>query len=111
TNLDNSIRPPLTTPGLDLRGALSFVGVNGNSRYQANPDRNNIGPRAGFAWRLGSKMVVRGGGGLFYAANTGIGTGSDVFGISGFQATTNVVTSLDGVTPIAFLKNPYPNGI
>ncbi len=111
TNFDSTLRPPLSAPGLDLHGALTFVGVGGNSRYQSNPDRNNIGPRAGFAWRLGSKMVMRGGGGLFYATNTGVGTTSDVFGVSGFQATTNVVTSLDGVTPIAFLRNPYPNGI
>jgi outer membrane receptor protein involved in Fe transport len=111
TNFDFDAIPPLTTPGLNLRGALSFVGNNGNLREQWNPDRNNFAPRIGFAWQVAPKTVVRGGGGIFYAAMTGVGGGSPAFGISGFEASTALVASLDGVTPINFLDNPYPTGI
>jgi outer membrane receptor protein involved in Fe transport len=111
TNFDLNAKPPLTAPGLNLRGALSFVGVNGNPREQWNPDRNNIAPRIGFAWQLTPKTVVRGGGGVFYAAMTGVGGASGSFGVSGFEAATAMVTSLNGVTPLNFLDNPYPTGV
>lgn len=111
TNFDAAATPPLTAAGLNLKGALSFVGVNGNSREQWNPDRNNFAPRIGFAWNVAPKTVVRGGGGLFYAAMTGVGGASGAFGVSGFEAATAVVTSLNGVTPLNFLDNPYPTGI
>jgi outer membrane receptor protein involved in Fe transport len=111
TNFDQSATPPLTAPGLNLRGALAFVGVNGNPREQWNPDRNNFAPRIGFAWNLAPKTVIRGGGGIFYAAMTGVGGASGAFGVSGFEAATSVVASLNGVTPLNYLDNPYPTGI
>ena len=111
TNFNREARPPLTAPGLDLRGALSFVGVDGNPRGQWDADKNNFAPRVGFAWQARPGMVVRGGGGIFIAPLTGVGGASAVFGTSGFEAATQVVASLDGVTPLNFLNNPYPTGI
>jgi outer membrane receptor protein involved in Fe transport len=111
TNFDYNATPPLTAPGLNLRGALTFVGVNGNPREQWNSDRNNFAPRIGFAWNVRPKTVVRGGAGIFYTPLTGVGGASGAFGVSGFEAATTLVTSLNGVTPINFLDNPYPTGI
>ena len=111
TNFGHGITPPLAAPGLNLGGALTFVGVNGISRFQVDPDRNNLAPRAGFAYKLTPKTVLRGGGGFFFAATTGLGGASGSFGVSGFAATTTLVTSLDGITPLRFLRNPYPDGI
>ncbi len=111
TNFDYNLKAPLTAAGLNLNGALSFVGVGNNSRKQWNPDKNNFAPRIGFAWQLAPKTVLRGGGGIFYAALTGVGGGAAAFGVTGFEASTAVVTSLNGVTPINFLDNPYPTGI
>ncbi|NWF82528.1 MAG: hypothetical protein HXY18_01710 [Bryobacteraceae bacterium] len=110
TNFDFGATPPLNT-SLNLRGALAFVNVNGLPRYNTKTDRNNIAPRIGFAWRLNDKTVIRGGGGLFYGTQLGVGGAPDSFGISGFQAATAMVTSLDGVTPKDTLSNPYPNGL
>lgn len=110
TNFDYNATSPLRIPGLDLRGGLTFVGVDGRSRYNSNPDRNNIAPRLGIAYKLTPKTVIRVGGGIFYAGTTGIGGSADPFGTSGFQAPTNIVTSLDGVTPIVRWSDPYPNG-
>ncbi len=111
TNFDFAAKPPLNAPGLDLRGTLAFVGVGGLPRANARPDRNNFAPRFGVAYSVAPKTVLRAGGGLFFAGLTGIGTGSGTFGISGFQAGTNMVTSLDGFTPLDTLSNPYPNGL
>lgn len=110
TNFGYDVRPPLNAPGLELRGALVFPGVGGLPHTNANVDRNNFAPRAGISFRLTPKTLIRTGGGIFYAASTGIGTGAAAFGTSGFGATTSIVTSLDGVTPIADFGNPYPNG-
>ncbi|MFB3827080.1 MAG: TonB-dependent receptor domain-containing protein [Bryobacteraceae bacterium] len=110
TNFDFHAPSPLKVEGLNLVGGLAFVGVGGLSRFNAEPDRNNIAPRLGIAYKLASKTVVRAGAGLFYAGTTGVGGGAAAFGTSGFQASTSIVTSLDGVTPIVRWSDPYPTG-
>lgn len=110
TNFDYGAASPLRVPGLDLRGGLTFVGVDGTSRYNANPDRNNFAPRLGIAYRLTPKTIIRTGGGIFYATTTGVGGGAGPFGVSGFAASTSIVTSLDGVTPVVNWSDPYPSG-
>jgi hypothetical protein len=47
-------------------GQYSLPGKNGFSRAIVDGDHNNFGPRAGFAWQAASKLVLRGGYGLFY---------------------------------------------
>ncbi len=111
SNFDFSAMPPVNAPGLNPHGALTFVGVNGMSRGNSNPDLNNVAPRLGIAYRLNERTVIRTGGGLFYANNWGVGTGSNGFGSTGFSTTTTIVTSINGVNPIVTLDNPFPNGI
>jgi hypothetical protein len=111
-NFDFNATPPLNAPGLNLKGGLAFVGVGGSERGQWNPDRNNLAPRIGFAWSAFEKTVVRGGVGIFFAPYVvGTGTGLVPFGLAGFAANTSFVSSLNGVTPINFLRNPYPQGL
>jgi outer membrane receptor protein involved in Fe transport len=110
TNFAYSATPPLQAPGLTLRGGLIFVGVGGLPRVAANPDRNNFAPRLGLAYRVNQKTVLRAGGGLFYGHNFGVGGGAGPFGTSGFQASTSIVTSLDGLTPVVQWSDPYPTG-
>jgi len=112
TNFDYGTAPPLTAPGLNLHGVLTFAGVNGLPRTNTRFDGNNYGPRIGFAWQLTPNTVIRGGGGFFYSIMTGIGSGPGAFGVSGFQAQTNMVsTTPDGLMPLNTLSNPYPTGI
>ena len=47
-------------------GQYALPGKNGFSRAIVDGDHNNFGPRAGFAWQFNSKLVLRGGYGLFY---------------------------------------------
>ena len=110
TNFDYNAPSPLTGEGFAPRGGLTFVNTGGLPRQNARPDRNNFGPRIGVAYKLRQKTVVRAGAGLFYAGLTGFGGGAAPFGTSGFQASTNLVPSLDGINPIFRWSDPYPNG-
>ena len=111
TNFDYGAVPPLSTPGLDLSGTLSFVNANGLSRYDSNVDANNIAPRFGFAWHATPKTVIRAGGGMFYGTNWGFGGQPSNFGISGFDSATTLVNSQNGVVPTVSFNNPYPTGL
>lgn len=110
TDFDYDVSSPLSTPDMALRGGLTFPGVGGLSRRAFDRDSNNIAPRFGFAWSISSKTVLRGGYGLFYAPITGGGYNGTAIPISGFQASTQWVGTLDGVTPTNRLANPFPDG-
>ena len=45
-------------------GKMRIAGVNSDSNVGVQPDRNNVAPRFGFAYQLGSRTVVRGGYGI-----------------------------------------------
>jgi hypothetical protein len=110
TNFDYSAASPLQVPGLNLRGGLTFPGVGGLPRAAFDRDRNNIAPRFGFALSLNDKTVIRGGYGIFFAPITGGGYNGAAVPISGFQAQTQWVGTLDGITPTNRLSNPFPDG-
>jgi hypothetical protein len=108
--LDNTAKIPAQVPGFDLRGGILFAGVSGVSRAAGRVDRNNFGPRAGFAFRAMKNTVIRGGYGLFYSGqsyNTGF-----LGDVGAFNAVTPYVGSVDGdATPFTTLANPFPNGL
>jgi hypothetical protein len=85
-----AINPVSGTPGI-----VTFSGRNGVPRQAFNTDRNNFGPRVGFAYRLpfAAETVIRGGGGVFY--------GSTVSNTIGDTATTGFSTSASYVVPQA----------
>jgi hypothetical protein len=91
-----------------LRGGLKFPGVSGNPRGQQDTDWNNLGPRFGFAWHAKSHLVLRGGYGITYIP---IFTRYYPASQQGFSATTNFFSSVDGITPVGVLRNPFPSGI
>ena len=101
---------PLQVPGLSLHGGLMFPGVGGLPRAQYSSDPTNFAPRFGLAYSVDDKTVIRGGFGIFFAPTTGGGFNGNAVPISGFQASTPWVSTLDGVTPTNVLSNPFPNG-
>jgi len=100
---------PVRVPGFDLRGGVRFAGIDGHSR-RARADKNNFGPRFGFAFSLTPKTVLRGGYGIFYSI---VSMNTDFFGELGvFNAVTPFVGSIDnGATPFTSLANPFPAGL
>jgi len=90
--------------GLNLKGAVLFAGVGGQSRYAFDPDKNNFQPRIGASYRLRDNWVLRGGYGLYYAgeAETGVA--------QGFSQRTVAVVSVDGgLTPAVRTAHPFIN--
>ena len=105
--------PQLAT--LNVTGGLVFAGVNGNSRYQFEPERNNFAPRIGGAYQLTDKTVLRAGIGWFYMPFTDarVATVSQLtppISQAGFSSSTVMQTTLNGL-PVNSLTNPFPTGI
>ncbi|HEV8130953.1 MAG TPA: carboxypeptidase regulatory-like domain-containing protein [Acidobacteriota bacterium] len=107
--------PNAVEPLSGQKGVLRFVGRDGNSRYQSDPDRNNFAPRLGLAWEFMDKTVLRAGYGLFYYPGSGgIGAGASDLG-GGFLATTPVFLGQAQAAPNtpppgASLANPFLAG-
>jgi len=93
----------------NVRGGLTFAGVDGQPRALYETPKDNIMPRVGFAYKLTEQTVVRGGYGIFYGF---LGQRRGDVVQSGFSSTTNLVPSLDnGLTFIETLSNPFVNGV
>ena len=73
-----------------------------------NPDKNNVQPRLGLAYRVSDTTVVRGG----WAIYTVPALFDNGIYQPGFSQGTNIVPSPDnGVTIRATLNNPFPDGV
>jgi TonB-dependent receptor-like protein len=87
TFFDEDATDPLT----GRKGIVRLVGRDGGSRYQTDPDRNNIAPRLGFAWQFAEAMVLCGGYGIvYYPGSGGIGSAPSDLGGGGFFTVTPV---------------------
>jgi hypothetical protein len=81
-------------------------------RSTLDPDRNNVGPRLGFAWTLDPKTVVRGGYGKAYIHFHRAG-GANVLPINGPQVINAVVNQQPGLSSQPFIptEQGYPAGL
>ncbi len=101
--------PQVPVSAFKTLGGLTFAGVGGHPAGLWTPEKNNFAPRAGIAYQFTPKTVVRAGYGIFYDV-----LGVDRAGVNqgGFNQPTNLIPSLDnGLTFVATLRNPFPNGI
>jgi hypothetical protein len=101
-----------TKPGVEncpacrnLTGGLLYASKSGDERLAFAPDRNNFQPRVGVAYQLANKTVLRGGFGLYSLGQWALGP------TTGFSRTTPIITTIDGVTPSANIRNPFPSGL
>jgi len=101
---------PVQVPGMSLKGGLMYAGVDG---YPTRQQRalNNVAPRAGFAYSVTEKTVIRGGYGLYWVPPI-TDIAESTIGSRGYSASTTFLASTDGgLTPVGTLSNPFPNGI
>ncbi|MCX6602084.1 MAG: TonB-dependent receptor [Acidobacteria bacterium] len=96
-----AINPVSRTPGV-----ITFAGRNGVPRTAFDLDRNNYGPRAGLAWNLLPRTVIRGGGGFIYgsAVNSIVGTAAAL----GFSTDLRITTTQIGIASAMTLRNGFP---
>ncbi len=73
-----------------MLGGLIYAGENGASEQTGNPPAIKLSPRAGFAYSMNEKTVVRGGYGLFWAP-WAYGANNSV----GYSATTDAAAGHD----------------
>jgi hypothetical protein len=92
-----------------VRGGLTFAGVDGQPSGLYETPKSNFMPRVGAAYKLTQKTLLRGGYGMFYGF---LGQRRGDVIQSGFSATTNLTPTLNnGLTFIETLSNPFQNGI
>jgi len=102
--------PTLKALGLgpkELNGITLFPNTSGMRHVPI--DRNNFGPRLGFAYQLDSNTVVRGGGGVYYGMS--VATNFQYPGTA-FRKSATMFFTLDNFnTRAATLANPFPSGL
>jgi hypothetical protein len=96
-----------------LLGGVTYAGVNGNSEWEFKPVYWDFGPRAGFAYTVNPKTVVRGGMGLsFNDQATGNQNAPNQYGYSTSTGYTGSTPTAFGsstlITPLNNMANPFP---
>lgn len=102
---------PYPDPPAALLGGKMFVGKGSRRVYDI--DWTDVQPRAGIAWALTKRTVLRAGAGIFYR------TATQSNYTDGFSQRTNYASSFDGnITPANgglfgpnSLQDPFPNGL
>ena len=108
-NVMTNFNPTATTTvnGVVLTGGTIFPSVNGIPRGVVDTIFNHYAPRFGYAYQVTSKLVARGGYGIFWVPERGVLEPA----ATGFSPQTTMVASLNnGLTPFNTISNPYPQG-
>jgi len=106
-NYAASPTPEVPASAFNTRGGLLFAGVNGQPRNLYNTPKRNLMPRFGFAYKVTDKTILRGGYGIFFGF---LGQRRGDVIQSGFSRNTPFVPTLDNLTFINTLSNPFPTG-
>jgi hypothetical protein len=89
----------------NLSGGLRFASGSGDVNQAT--DKNNFQPRIGISYAIDDKTVIRGGFGIFTSSFQILPVNQ-----SGFTALTTFTPSTNnGLTFIADINNPFPNGL
>jgi hypothetical protein len=101
--------PEIPAGQFQVKGGLTFAGLNGNTHQLWKTDRNNFMPRFGLAYAVDAKTVFRGGYGIFFDQ---LGLTRQQVNQTGFSRSTTLVPSTDnGLTFSSTLANPFSSGI
>lgn len=104
----NSFDPTTINPVSGTPGIVTFAGINGTPERAFATDRNNFGPRLGFAYRIPGNRdtVIRGGGGVFYG-QTVSNTIGDTASL-GFSDAASYVVALAEFQSAMRLRDGFP---
>ena len=109
-NLDlSSGDPNLQTLGLGPKELIGNTQFASSSRRSVPVDRNNFGPRLGFAYQLTPSTVVRGGAGAYYGMS--VATNFQYPGTAFRKSATMFFTIDNFNNRAATLANPFPSGL
>jgi len=101
--------PELPASAFSAMGGLSYVGQNGSGRSPYKGNYGEIMPRIGLAYQLAPKTVFRAGYGIYFDT---LGVDRFIPIQTGFSQSTPIQPTQDnGVSYIATLSNPFPNGL
>jgi len=108
-NRMNGFDPLAINPVSGTPGVVRFAGVEGWPTAPYKTDWNNVAPRFGFGWRPfgGTRTVIRGGGGIFYARPFDHGAPSSAS--LGLERSATLATPDNGLTAPFFLKDGVPS--
>jgi trimeric autotransporter adhesin len=100
-----------SVPGITTLGVPEYAGQNGFPTAVTNQVGDKLGPRAGFAYALNSKTVIRGGYGLFwnpfsFSLQSPIGYTQSTPYNNGLASVSNA-----GAIPTGNFSNPFPSGL
>jgi hypothetical protein len=97
-----------TVDGVTLTGGTIFPGVDGIPRGVVTTTYNHFAPRIGYAYQVNSKLVARGGYGIFWVPERAVLEPN----ATGFSQANSMVASLNnGITPANTISNPFPQGL
>ncbi len=110
TVMDPFIKNPLSDrTGLNLLGGYLFAGENQSlGRRGIRNKEHKFNPRIGFAYQMNDKTVIRSGYGIFYGVPKFAAT--DRWTGAPYASTTPWLSTIDGITPVELLRNPFTQG-
>ncbi|MBI1354922.1 MAG: TonB-dependent receptor plug domain-containing protein [Acidobacteria bacterium] len=91
-----------------LRDVITTAGAVGRSRSVISTDWNNFTPRAGFAYRVNDKSVLRGGYGIFIAGDILNNLRNNLSNQFPFAINQNFV-GVNGTPNLVSLQTPFPD--
>jgi hypothetical protein len=101
--------PEVPVADFKVNGGLSFANATGNPREFWDGMSWTWLPRIGLAYQATPKIVARAGYGVFYGSIGAFKSGAILHGFS--QSTPIEASNDNGLTWIATLANPLPNGL
>jgi hypothetical protein len=105
-NRQNGFDANAINPVSGTLGVVTFSGRDGQSKFAHQWDKNNFGPRIGFAWNPAEHWVIRGGGAVLFLPEYDQAT--PIVTNLGFSTQGSYTSTNNGITPAFILSNGFP---